>query len=252
MVMPADENPYEVMTSLEPMADAGAEAVVEHGDFELHGGGLLCRSGLRLPAYCLHTGRPTGLSPFPMTLIDMAGNRAASLGRIFKGVLIGLLILIAAGGVSLRLGAVTGLSVGVLTMALTLVLVFVLVYLWQRRVAQPVTCKLTGFVTTRRLKLLTWLRLMPMCGLLLSLVIRMTWSDTVANLSLFLVFVLQFVINRMYFRGERLSCQQFPDGRFYITGFTPVFLQQLSRESSKSPDVGTGGGGASRADGVWG
>lgn len=248
MVMPADENPYAVMTSLEPMAAAGAEAVIEHRDFELHGDGLLCRSGLRLPEYCLHTGRQTGLSPFPMTLIDTAGNRAGSLRRIFKGVLIGLLILIAAGGVSLRLGAMTGLSVGVLTMALTLVLMFVLIYLWQRRTAPPVTCKLTGFVTTGRLKLLTWLRLMPTCGLLLSFVMRTTWSDTVANLTLFLTFVLQFVINRMYFRGARLSCQQFPDGRFYITGFAPVFLQQLSGESSKSPEVMPVGRSASGAD----
>lgn len=244
MEMPVDENPYAVTTSMERMSDAGAEAEVEHRDFELYGDGLLCRSGLRLPEYCLHTGGPTGLGPFPITLIDKGGNRAGSLGRIFKGVLIGLLILIAAGGVSMRLGAVTGLSVGVLTMALTLVLLLVLVYLWQRRAIPPATCRVTGFMTTGRMKLQTWLRLMPMCGLLLSFVVRMTWSDTVANLSLLLVIFLQFVINRTLFPGGRLSCEQFPDGRFYIRGFAPAFLQQLSQQSSKSPDVGTVGGDA--------
>ena len=244
MEMPVEDNPYAVTTSMERMSDAGAEAEVEHRDFELYGDGLLCRSGLRLPEYCLHTGRPTGLGPIPITLIDLSGNRAGSLWRILKGVLIGLLILIAAGGVSMQVGAVTGLSVGVLTMALTLVLLFVLVYLWQRRAIPPATCRLTGFITTRRLKLQKWLRMIPMCGLLLSLVIRMTWSDTVANLSFLLAIFLQIVINRMFFRGGRLSCEQFPDGRFYIRGFAAVFLQQLSQQSSKSPDVGTVGGDA--------
>lgn len=244
MEMPVDDNPYAVTTSMERMSDAGAEAEVEHRDFELYGDGLLCRSGLRLPEYCLHTGRPTGLGPFPITLIDKGGNRAGSLGRISKGVLIGLLILIAAGGVSMRLGAVTGLSVGVLTMALTLVLLFVLVYLWQRRAIPPATCRVTGFVTTWRLMLAKWLWLIPLIAVLLSLVIRTRWSDTVANLSWLLAIFLQFVINRTLFPGGRLSCEQFPDGRFYIRGFAPVFLQQLSQQSSKSPDVGTVGGGA--------
>lgn len=214
--------------------------ISEHTEFEVVERGIVCRSGLRLPEWCLHTGGETRLRPLVMNVVAWESARSFSIGRVFRGVLYGLAGAI---GVTLLLTGITTLTgpsqLAVVPVALVLIGVAILLVLCSLFVSpgtQPAlsACRLTGFVSRRRHLASIVVGILPAVVIMASVFT----SFVVQSFYLLLSFwggllLLQILLGRLFWSGTRLRSQQLPDGRFLITGFAPGYWQRLEalRES---------------------
>lgn len=239
-----DDNPFAVLSTpnAEPSAPGVDLPISEHSEFEVVEQGIVCRSGLRLPEWCLHTGGETSLRPIMMNVVAWESVRSSSIGRVFWGVLCGVVGAIVV--LLLIMGIRSLLSVSgwaVLAVALVLIGVSSFLVLWavrasaRSRPAMPI-CRLIGFVSRRRHLAGIVLGILP------AVVIMVSAFTSFAVQSFYLVlsfcgglWLLQMLLGRMFWSGTRLRSQQLPDGRFLITGFTPGYWRRLEalRESER-------------------
>ena len=239
-----DDNPFVVL----PMHDTERSVpdmdlpISEHTEFEVVERGIVCRSGLRLPEWCLHTGGETSMRPLVMNVVAWESMRSFSIGRVFRGVLYGLAGAI---GVTLMLTGITSLTglsdLAVLFVALVPIGVASLVVLWFLRMwsgSQPAlpACRLTGFVSRRRHLAGIFLGTLPAVLILASVFTSFVVQSFYLVLSFWGgLWLLQILLGRLFWSGTRLRSQQLPDGRFLITGFAPGYWQRLEalRESGQ-------------------
>ena len=214
--------------------------ISEHTEFEMVERGIVCRSGLRLPEWCLHTGSETIVRPIVMNVVAWESVRSSSPGRVARGVLYGLAGAIGVMLLMMGLRSLTGLiGLAVLPVVLVLIGVASLVVLWFLRlwsVSQPAlpACRLTGFVSRRRHLAGIVLGTLPAVLILVSVFTSFVVQSFYLVLSSWgVLWLLQILLGRLFWSGTRLRSQQLPDGRFLITGFAPGYWQRLEtlRES---------------------
>ncbi len=227
-----DDNPYAVSTMLdqETGPDSPETAVVEHTDFELFEQGIITRSGLLLPAWCLYSGSEESLKPMILKIVDTQKLRAGSFGRIVLGVVIGVSGMIVFGIVGVVISKLTGLE-GPVFFGLLLVLLAIALFRIRRSGAQQQqVCIVNGYVSQLRSRLVMLFAWLPACVWALLLLGPSVMVPQAVFLGLLLLtWGFQWILGRTLLKGARLSCRPLPDGRFYITGFSKKFLQRLTQ-----------------------
>ena len=230
-----DINPYAVSTMLdqENVPDATQAAVVAHTDLELFEQGIITRSGLLLPAWCLYSGSDASLKPMTLKIVYTQKLLVGSVGRIFVGVAIGIAGGIVLGIVGVVLSKLTGLQAPLIVGLVLIWLVlgaFGVRWSGRRRRPEQEVCIVNGYVSPFRSRLMTLIPFLPTCIVLLNLLSPSGLiTPTVFAVFIFLTWGVQWILGRTLLKGTRLSCRPLPDGRFYITGFSKKFLQRLTQ-----------------------
>ncbi|MEI7700265.1 MAG: hypothetical protein WCK86_10740 [Planctomycetia bacterium] len=230
-----DDNPFAVSTMLdqETGPNSPETAVVEHTDFELFEQGIITRSGLLLPAWCLYSGSEASLKPMILKIVDTQKLRAGSFGRIVGGVAIGIAGGIVLGIVGVVLSKLTGLQAPLIV---GLVVIWLLLgafgvrWSGRRRRPEQQVCIVNGYVSQFRSRLVMLFAWLPACVWALILLSPSVMVPQTVFLGLLLLtWGFQWILGRTLLKGARLSCRPLPDGRFYVTGFSKKFLQRLTQ-----------------------
>ncbi len=237
-----DDNPFAVL----PMHDTERSVpdmdlpISEHTEFEVVERGIVCRSGLRLPEWCLHTGGESPLKPMVINLVDLSVLGSSSIiGRVLRGVRIGLTAVVVAVLLTLGISALSGVSGGLVVTVAVLVMGGVSVMLWfsrknaKSRSVLPV-CRLTGFVSRFRYRMSIIVGTLPAVLILVSSFTQLALQRLYLLMSCWVgLWLLQIILTRMFWSGTRLNCQRLPDGRFLVTGFAPGYWRRLEVQREK-------------------
>lgn len=226
------DNPFAAPT--ESLHAAAPEATDDW--YELRGETLVCRSSLRLPRYCLVTGKacPDSVAlNFP--LYHQPGFRVSRVGSrlivIFLAVvwIVGCIVL---GGILTGLGApVAGIiAFAIVGIGIPLAVGLVAVHRSSSATKLPVT----AFLSPGKHRARQWISWLP-----LVLIVPMMVLDWMGVLPRgiggfwFLPFlVVNIISQRLWLRGLRLKLKLREDGLYEVTGFSPAFLERLREQAA--------------------
>lgn len=204
--------------------------------YELRGETLVCRSSLRLPRYCLVTGKacPDSVAlNFP--LYHQPGFRVSRVGSrlivIFLAVvwIVGCIVL---GGILTGLGApVAGIiAFAIVGIGIPIAVGLVAVHRSSSATKLPVT----AFLSPGKHRARQWISWLP-----LVLIVPMMALDSMGVLPRgiggfwFLPFLVMNIISqRLWLRGLRLKLKPREDGLYEVIGFSPAFLERLREQAA--------------------
>ncbi|MFN5973519.1 MAG: hypothetical protein ACK48U_03655 [Planctomyces sp.] len=226
------DNPFAAPT--ESLQAAVPEATDDW--YELRGETLVCRSSLRLPRYCLVTGKacPDSVAlNFP--LYHQPGFRVSRVGSrlivIFLAVvwIVGCIVL---GGILTGLGAPVA---GIIAFAIVGIGIPIAVGLVAvRRSSSAKKLPVTAFLSPGKHRARQWISWLP-----LVLIVPMMVLDWLGVLprglgSLWFrpCLVLNIISQRLWLRGLRLKLKPREDGLYEVTGFSPAFLERLREQAA--------------------
>ena len=226
------DNPFAAPT--ESLQAAVPEATDDW--YELRGETLVCRSSLRLPRYCLVTGKacPDSVAlNFP--LYHQPGFRVSRVGSrlivIFLAVvwIVGCIVL---GGILTGLGAPVA---GIIAFAIVGIGIPIAVGLVAvRRSSSAKKLPVTAFLSPGKHRARQWIASLP-----LVLIVPMMALDSMGVLPRgiggfwFLPFLVMNIISqRLWLRGLRLKLKPREDGLYEVIGFSPAFLERLREQAA--------------------
>ncbi|MFN6310416.1 MAG: hypothetical protein ACK46M_03070 [Planctomyces sp.] len=226
------DNPFAAPT--ESLHAAAPEATDDW--YELRGETLVCRSSLRLPRYCLVTGKacPDSVAlNFP--LYYQPGFSVSSVGSrlivIFLAVvwIVGCIVL--EGILTSRGAPVAGIiAFAIVGIGIPLAVGLMAVH----RSSSATKLLVKAFLSPGKHRARQWISWLP-----LVLIVPMMASDSMGVLprgigSLwFLPFLVMNIISqRLWLRGLRLKLKPREDGLYEVTGFSPAFLERLREQAA--------------------
>ncbi|TWW11745.1 hypothetical protein E3A20_04370, partial [Planctomyces bekefii] len=205
--------------------------------YELRGETLVCRSSLRLPRYCLVTGKacPDSVAlNFP--LYYQPGFRVSRLGSrlivIFLAVvwIVGCIVL---GGILTGLGApVAGIiAFAIVGIGIPLAVGLVAVHRSSSATKLPVT----AFLSPGKHRARQWISWLPL--VLIVPMMALDWMGVLPTRGIggfwFLPFlVVNIISQRLWLRGLRLKLKPREDGLYEVIGFSPAFLERLREQAA--------------------
>ena len=238
-----DNNPYAVNTLQEraTILHPADVPVAEHTDFELLDDGIITRSGLRLPAWCLKSANEKSLKPVTLKFVDTDPpqiGRGASIARVLVNISVAAILSIAAFPI-FRSGNLVGTIVISLLGCLWPLLPFF--SRWLRNQPPQNICKVNGFVSRSRIRFLYSLFFVFSVPYVIAIFVAFfsfttapgasapSHLSTVAALFVALGPILLILV-LIALPKVRLKCRKLPAGRFHITGFTRKYMQRLRQE----------------------
>jgi hypothetical protein len=233
-----DDNPFAVNTMQDraTILHPTDVPVEEHTDFELLDDGIITRSGLTLPAWCLYSVREQSLKPVTLKFVDTDPPQIGRVERIVRIILsiAGPAIVSIVGFEVFRSGNLYG---SIFMCALGCLSPLLPFFLRRLRNEPPQNiCKVNGFVIRSRNRFIFSLFFVISLPFVIAMVLfyaSFTTTQrppallmTLANLFFALAAIL-LVTALIALPKVRLICRKLPDGRFHITGFHRKYMQRL-------------------------